>query len=132
MILPTMTLDEIFKAVQADLIFVMRKLNESVQLFGKASLKINKYPFKKKYEWKNYKSNITYTIYLQCFKRSQWDNPRVSIVTSYMHDGGLTTLQIDPTYDVSVYMFTTHFWSRFQERCLNNTSSLEETLDFGL
>lgn len=131
MLLPTMTLDEMFKAVQADLIFVMQKLSDSVLQFGKASLRTNKFPFKRKFEWKNHKSNITYTIYLQCFKRSQWDNPRVCIVTSYMHEGGLTTLQIDPTHDVSVYMYTTHFWSRFRERCLRDTSlSMQETLDF--
>lgn len=42
-----------------------------------------------------------------------------------------STLQIDPTHDVFVYMYTTHFWSRFRERSLHNTSiSLQETLDF--
>lgn len=131
MIVPTMTLEEIFKTVQVDLVPVTRKLSEFVRQFGKAALKINKFPFKRKYEWKNYKSNITYTIYLECYKRSQWDNPRFSIVTSYMHDGGLTTLQIDPTFEVSVYMYTAHFWSRFRERYIKDSSkSLQEIIDF--
>lgn len=56
MLLPTMTLDDIFKAVQADLIFVMQKLSDSVQQLGKASLRTNKFPFKRKFEWKNHKS----------------------------------------------------------------------------
>jgi hypothetical protein len=60
-----MTLEELHQTVYFDLEFILRKLDESVKNFGKLSLKRNRYPFAKKYTWKNYKSNISYNFYIQ-------------------------------------------------------------------
>lgn len=131
MLVPTMTLDEIYMAVNADIGFIVQKLYESIKAFGKVSLKNNKYPFKQKHEFKNYKSNIEYTYYLVCFKRSQWDNPRCTIVTSYSHEGGITTVVVNPAQNSSIQVHTPHFWTRFKERYLEDpTKSTQEAIDF--
>lgn len=131
MLVPTMTLDEIYKSVYADFGFVVQKLNQAVKEFGRASLKKNKYPFKQKYKYKNYKSNTEYSIYLICFKRSQWNNPMFSIITSYSHDGGTTAIAMNPVQGHSIQVYTPHFWSRFKERYLVNQSlPTQDAIDF--
>ena len=130
MLLPTMTLDEIYKAVYADESFIMRKLYESAKDFGRRALKCTQYPYKHKYVCKSYKSNIEYTMYFRCFKRRQWDNPLYCVVTSYSHEDGTTALAIGLENKI-LSVFTSHFWSRFRERYLEDMSRpIQESIDF--
>ena len=112
MIVPTMTLNELYNAVYVDYEFLVKKLFESCKDFGRRALKCSRYPYKHKYVCKSYMSNIEYTIYLRCFKRRQWDNPLYCVITSYSHDGGTTALAIGIEKKV-LSVFTPHFWSRF-------------------
>ena len=126
-----MTLDELYNAVYGDEIFIREKLDVAAKVFRKSAIKQRSVPFKGKYSYKNYKSNIIYTIYLIAFTRSQWSNPQLAITTSYTHDEGTTMLMIDLLNNKEMALIDTHFWSRFRERYLKDKSlSTQETIDF--
>ena len=132
MLLPTMTLDEIYNAIFADKDFIMRKAFESGTDFRRKALKKNIYPYKRKYTFKCYKSNIVYDVYMWCTKRRECDNPIYKITTSYTHDGGKTVIIVSITEE-KIYLHTSHFWKRFIERYLDNESyTLEQAIDLYL
>lgn len=132
MLLPTMTLDEIYNAVSGDVGFVLRKLDVAVKEFRRAAIKTRSFPFKRKYNYKNYKSNTVYTIYLSAFTRSQWDNPIVTVATSYTHDGGTTVIVFDfGNKNKEIALIESHCLARFKERYLQNSSyTTQEIIDF--
>ena len=131
MILPTMTLDEIYDAIFADWHFCQQKLALSVKQFGRGALKANRFPYCKKFIHRNYKSNIEYTMFLVCHKRGQWNNPLCTIYTTYVHDDGTTAVSVSMGKDLCIQLYTSHFWSRFRERYLEkSTLSTQDTIDF--
>lgn len=129
MLLPTMTLDEIYSAIFADKDFIMRKAMDFGKNFRRRALKANKYPYKHKYTFKCYNSNIVYNVYFWCNKRRECDIPIYKITTSYTHDDGITAILVSFT-DEKIYLHTSHFWKRFIERYLNNdTHTIEQAID---
>ena len=129
MLLPTMTLDEIYNAIFADKDFIIRKALECGKDFRRKALKKGSYPYKHKYTFKCYKSNIVYSVYMWCTKRRECDNPLYKITTSYTHDVGTTAIIISFS-DEKIYLHTSHFWKRFIERYLEDESyTLDQAID---
>lgn len=132
MLLPTMTLDEIYKAIYDDWTFVMLKMGVAAKDFRRTAIKQRKNPLKRKYTYRNYKSNIVYSLYLVAHTRSQWDNPMIVVATTYTHDGGTTVVMAD-YINKELSLIDTHFMSRFRERYLQDESlTMQESIDFFL
>ena len=130
MLLPTMTLKELHRAVFADKQFIEDKLDTAVKEFKRVVLKTGSFPVKRRYTYKSYASNISYTYTLFAYKRSSWNNPVYTISTTYNHDGG-TTLIIVNNIDKKLLLITPHLLMRLRERYLNNDKmSAQEVIDF--
>ena len=130
MLLPTMTLDELYRAVQNDRQFIDRKLDESVKACGRVALKSQIFPLSRKYTYTHPKSKIEYSYYIQCYKRSSWRNPKCVTMASYSHSEGITTFNIG-LGDNTMIVITSHFWQRFHERYIKNDAyTIQDTIDF--
>lgn len=130
MLLPTMTLKELHRAVFADKQFIEDKLDAAVKEFKRVVLKAGSLPVKRRYSYKSFASNIPYTYTLFAYRRSDWNNPIYTISTTYNHDGG-TTLIIINNIDKKLMLITPHLLMRLRERYLNNAGmSTQEVIDF--
>lgn len=130
MLLPTMTLKELHRAVFADKQFIEDKLDTAVKEFKRVVLKAGSVPVKWRNTYKSYASNITYTYTLFAYRRSDWNNPVYTISTTYNHDGG-TTLIIINNIDKKLLLITPHLLMRLRERYLNKAQmSTQEVINF--
>ena len=97
MFLPTMTYEEIYQAISKEMSEVFGHYQKIVKPKVDRTLKTaTNFPKRITIDWKHSKSRNTYTYYIQSNRRSQWDNPFMSVFCEYDGKNGKELLAVVP------------------------------------
>lgn len=121
MILPTMSYAEAAAAADREVGTCQRKIIDTLHRFGSHVKRLGPrtaYPYSRTY---TVLSRDRTEVFVTCtaYKRSDWDNPHVSIFVPFHMQRGLFCAGI-PTRKGSVLVYTDHFFSRYRERILGD------------
>lgn len=128
MIVDSMTLQEIRKAVLCESDYVMRKGEYCLKDFRGFVLKSRQFPCAKTYTSRTPKNKTEFTLKFIAEKRSMHNNPSCNIFAKYYRPEGLYVAQVGESWK-TIYIFPPHFLSRYRERILKDESlSIEDTI----
>ena len=125
MIVPSMTVEEIHKEVFKDIKNLRNKIDDFKKDFGKAVLKVSRYPFTKSYDCKTREKKNLFIVYFSALKRSNWKKPILSINGIYSRPEGKYAFSITLEMNL-ISIFPPHFFKRYRERIVKDEAILEE------
>jgi hypothetical protein len=125
MIVPSMTVEEIHKEVFKDIENLQYKLDDCKKDFGKAVLKVSRYPFTKSYDCKTREKKNLFIFNFMALKRGNWKNPILGINGIYSRPEGKYAFSITIEMNL-ISIFPPHFFKRYRERILTDEAILEE------
>lgn len=125
MIVPSMTVEEIHKEVFKDIKNLRNKLDDCKKDFGKAVLKVSRYPFSKSYDCKTREKKNLFIVNFIALKRGNWKNPILGINGIYPRPEGKYAFSITLEMNL-ISIFPPHFFKRYRERILKDEAILEE------
>jgi len=128
MIVDSMNDQEITKAVLSEKEYVLRCCsNKYVKQFKDTVLHTNTFPCTQTYKCKTPNSQIEYSISMRAEKRGEHSTPSYSIYVLYRWHGGVYAAQVENDWK-SVTIFPPHFFERYRERILKDTTMPIETV----
>ena len=126
MFLSTMTYEEIYRAISNEMPDVFDHYQKVVKPKVDRALKTaTNFPKRITLDWKHPKSRNTYTYYIQSNRRSQWDNPFMSVFCEYDGKNGKEILAVVPDLykkELLLSIFTQHFYEQYGARFLKEDS----------
>ena len=127
MIVPAMTIQEIYKELFEDVKNIEQKLEYCRKKFRRDVLHTSKYPISKCYKCETPKKKNLFVVIFTAIKRSDNNNPIIGIHAIYSRPEGkyAATLNRDENL-MSIY--PPHFFDRYKERIFNNDSMLAEDI----
>lgn len=126
MIVPAMTLQEIYKEVMVDIANMKQRLDFCLKDFNRVALKSKCYPIRKSYNYKT-KNNNHFIVGLNSFKRSNWKNPYLTVFGIYSRPEG--KYAVSPTFgSKNISIYPPHFFKRYRERIVKDQSLSSEEL----
>lgn len=121
MIVPSMTVQEIYKEVFEDIKSLQSKIDECHKNFKKVVLRSHRYPLTKSYDCKTRKKKNLFIVDLTATKRSSWKKPIMSIYGIYSRSEGIYAAA--PTVDKNLLtIYPPHFFKRYRERFIKDES----------
>lgn len=128
MIVDSMSIQEITKAVLSEKEYVTRCSLRFKQQFKSYVLKSNNFPYTKTFKCKTPQNKTELFISIRAEKRGEYSNPTRSIYALYRRREGIYAAQVEGNWE-SITIFTPHFFSRYRERMMKDeTISLESAV----
>ena len=117
-----MTYEEVYQSISKEMHDVFAHYQSVVKTKVDRTLKTaTNFPKRITIDWKHPKSLNTYTYYIQSNRRSQWDNPFMSVFCEYEGKSGKELLIAIPNpykKELLLHVFRSHFYERYGERFL--------------
>src|SRR4051812_17830003 len=114
MIVPSMTVQEIYKEIFEDIETLDTKIDACRRDFKKLVLRSTRYPVEKTYEAKTRVKKNTFVFTLIAPKRSAWSDPDIVIYAIYMRPEGKYAVPIIMR-DKSITIYPPHYFKRYRE-----------------
>lgn len=128
----TMTYEEIYQIIYKEVLDVYDHYQKVVEPKAKRELKkAIKFPKRITFNWKHPKTLNTYTYYIQSNRRSQWDNPFLTVFSEYEGKNGKELLCIAPHPNKTEFLlnvYSSHFFKRYRERVLKEDTDYYQTI----
>jgi|GEM_PF-1066348 len=129
MILPTMTYEEIARAIEKDMPKAMEAIRIAIPQFSKLAKKCKRFPYIKTTTWEHPDSRNKYVIALRIDRKAEWDKPSPMIFCKYNTTYGEHIIMPSfSTYDASILynIFIPHFFDRYAERGLEECEEITQ------
>lgn len=127
MIVPSMSVQEIYKEVFDDIKNLQTKLDECRNDFRKTVLKNNRYPLTKSYDCKTRERKNLFIVEFTAMKRSDWKKPILSIYGIYSRPEGKYAVVPTPEMNI-ISIHPPHFFKRYRERIIKDESISNENI----
>lgn len=127
MIVPAMTIQEIYKELFEDVKNIERKLEYCRNEFRRDVLRTNKYPINKYYECRTPKKKNLFIAIFTAIKRGDNNNPIIGIYGIYSRPEGKYAATLNREKKL-MSIYPPHFFDRYKERIVNNDSILPEEI----
>lgn len=128
----TMTYEEIYQIINKEIFDVHDHYQKVVEPKAKRELKkAIKFPKRITFNWKHPKTLNTYTYYIQSNRRSQWDNPFLTVFSENEGKNGKELLCIAPHPNKTEFLlnvYSSHFFKRYRERVLKEDTDYYQTI----
>lgn len=134
MIVDSMTLPEVVKAIMEDLNNMNGRIDNAVKKFQSNVLarKSRIYPFTQLMDITS-SQKIKFYVAFQVKKRSEWKNPNMYVAGTFLLRDGQYGFLICPSIflnkkDTTILILSPHFIKRYRERMLKNNGDTTETI----
>ncbi len=127
MIVPAMTIQEIYKELFEDVKNIETKLEYCRKEFRREVLQTNKYPMDRYYECKTPKKKNLFIATFTAIKRGDNNNPIIGIYGIYSRPEGKYAATLNREKNL-MSIYPPHFFNRYKERIFNNISMSAEDI----
>ncbi len=127
MIVPTMTVNEIYEEVFKDISTTKDKVKHFKEAFRKYVLSRKKYPVFQSYEYLTRDRKNRFFFHFHASKRSDWRAPFITLFSIYTRPEGKYAVSVNNDFK-GLRIYPPHFFMRYRERILKDSLISNEDL----
>ena len=131
MLVPTMTPEEIYRAIYSDAKWLQDRIFRLFPEIEKQIKRSKQFPFIAARIINSPTTKIAYNIVFFAYQKSDWDKRHFIIYTTYTHEGGKTLVYVD-NKKFAIRIYTPHFMQRYKERHADYVNENSHIAKYGI
>ena len=131
MLVPTMTPEEIYRAIYSDAKWLQDRIFRLFPEIEKQIKRSKQFPLLTARIINSPKTKIEYNLAFFAYQKSDWDKRHFIIYTTYTHEGGKTLVYVD-NKKFAIRIYTPHFMQRYKERHADYVNENSHIAKYGI